>query len=330
MLVILRLSLGCHFLYEGVWKIQHADEFSAKPFLTTAKGPLATVFYAMVPDLDGRERLAITEIEVEAEEDGGEVAKKEVISGDLYKDVWQDLHDRYVEFYSLSEEQQEEAAKVHGIYVTGLDTYLAENFEDIKGYFDSLDRFEAARRGILEGPEFNKARLWAWQQQLRGEVNGWLGAIDSMGESYQWALWEILDEDQKEMGPLAAKPVGPNQLPVPVPFVHGREDLVDKAVTYGLTAIGLCLMVGLFTRLAALGGAAFLISVLATQPPWPTIYPPFPDVVGHSMIVDKNFIEMVALLVVATTAVGRWGGLDFFLHRWIVKPLFSRNEPDAE
>jgi uncharacterized membrane protein YphA (DoxX/SURF4 family) len=83
----------------------------------------------------------------------------------------------------------------------------------------------------------------------------------------------------------------------------------------------LCLVLGLCTRLAALGGAAFLVSVLLTQPPWPTIYPPAPEVVGHALVVDKNFVEMVALLALATTAVGRWGGLDYFLYHWFGRPL---------
>jgi len=28
-------------------------------------------------------------------------------------------------------------------------------------------------------------------------------------------------------------------------------------------------------------------------------------------------------LTLATTAAGRWGGLDFFVHRWFVAPLFT-------
>jgi len=113
-------------------------------------------------------------------------------------------------------------------------------------------------------------------------------------------------------------------LPVPLPFVSTRTELLDFAVTWGLTAIGACLLVGLCTRLAALGGAAFLVFVLLTQPPWPTIYPPAPEVVGHALVVDKNFVELVALLFLATTAVGRWGGLDFFLYRWLGQPVLRR------
>jgi hypothetical protein len=42
------------------------------------------------------------------------------------------------------------------------------------------------------------------------------------------------------------------------------------------------------------------------------------------LIVDKNFVEMVALFALATTAVGRWGGLDFFVYHGVGKPMLER------
>ena len=63
--------------------------------------------------------------------------------------------------------------------------------------------------------------------------------------------------------------------------------------------------------------------VILTQPSWPTIYPPAPEVVGHALLIDKNFIEMIALLVIATTAVGRWGGLDYFTESYVIRLLQS-------
>ncbi len=45
---------------------------------------------------------------------------------------------------------------------------------------------------------------------------------------------------------------------------------------------------------------------------------------GHSLLINKDFIEMLALLVVAATRAGRWGGLDIFVRRWIMRPIFSR------
>ena len=48
---------------------------------------------------------------------------------------------------------------------------------------------------------------------------------------------------------------------------------------------------GFCTRLAALGGAAFMCFVVLSQLPWPPIYPPPGNESGHSLGVDKNVIE---------------------------------------
>jgi hypothetical protein len=61
-----------------------------------------------------------------------------------------------------------------------------------------------------------------------------------------------------------------------------------------------------------------------TQPAWPTIYPPDLPQLGHALLINKDFIEMIALLVIASSAVGRWGGLDHFIHSLIVEPFLSK------
>jgi uncharacterized membrane protein YphA (DoxX/SURF4 family) len=110
----------------------------------------------------------------------------------------------------------------------------------------------------------------------------------------------------------------------PNPLTWSRLEQINFAVTWGLTAIGLCLMLGFFTRLAALGGGAFMLFVVMTQPAWPGLYPPDPPVVGHALLVNKDFIEAIALLLLATTAAGRWAGLDYFLHTLFVRPFLSK------
>lgn len=300
LLVALRVSIGVHFFYEGVWKIKHADEFSAEPFLTQAKGPAAPLFYAMVPDIDGRKRLAIEE------DEKGE----RVITGQSWLKAWSSLRQRVVDKYKLSDEQQKAAEDLYQRYETSLEEYLADNLDDVAAYFDALDRHEKNKTDGNNGAAHQKERLWGKQQKLRREVNVWLDEIDGMGKDYQKALWNLLEDDQKAVGPL--------------PVAWTMADLMDFAVTYGLTAIGFCMIVGLCNRLACLGGGVFLIMVLLTQPPWPTIFPPAPAVVGHALVVDKNFVEMVAMFMLAATAVGRWGGLDYFLYHWIGRPLEIR------
>ena len=91
-----------------------------------------------------------------------------------------------------------------------------------------------------------------------------------------------------------------------------------------MTAIGLCLMLGLFTRPAALGGACFMLFVVLSQPSYPGVYPVDPPQMGHALLVNKDFIEMIALLVIASSSLGRWTGMDFFIHNILVKPFCGK------
>ncbi len=295
MLVVLRVTIGWHFLYEGVWKIRYADDFSATPFLTQAKGPFAPLFYAMVPDLDGRQRLTTTD------EEG-----RRQVSGEAYRARWQQIRDDVEAKYRLSEEQQEELERIQERFEEGLDDYLSDWEEAILIHFESLDRFEA-QAADSSGSAFERKRTWDRMHEFRRDVYLWLDELEELTEGYKLAIWQMLDDDQRARGALPAR--------------WTTSDALDLLVTYSLTAIGLCLMVGLFTRLAALGGAGFLLFVVLSQFPWPTVYPPAPEVVGHSLLVDKNVVEMVALLLIATTAVGRWGGLDHFLHHFVGRKI---------
>jgi hypothetical protein len=56
------------------------------------------------------------------------------------------------------------------------------------------------------------------------------------------------------------------------------------------------------------------------------LYPAPPPSAGRTFLVGKEFIEMLAMFVLATTPVGRWGGLDFFIHHLVVRPIFGRKE----
>ncbi len=352
MLVVLRLSLGCHFLYEGVWKITNR-KFTAEPFLSEAKGPLAPLFRAMLDDVDGTERLTF-----EADASGRPrlgPEDKPVVKAESTLTAWKALKDHAAEKYDMTDEQKAEADKLYRRYETWLNEYLDENAEEIVGHLDSLKRFQEdiARGG--NGASYYKKRLWDRRTELdmelsgrpatvsclrchkplpsaslppKGEAShyetvakGWLSYIDKLGAGYKTGLWDLLDDDQQSRGYFKS---GWN------PFTWSRIEQINFAVTYGLTAIGLCLMLGLFTRLAALGGVAFMAFVILSQLSWPTIYPPPGPEAGHALLIDKSFIEMVALLLVATTAVGRWGGLDALLSRRLPFPLGCRRKKDQQ
>ena len=114
------------------------------------------------------------------------------------------------------------------------------------------------------------------------------------------------------------------------PHQWTRLEILEAMTTYGLIAIGLCLMVGLFTRLAALGGAIFLLTaVILAQVSWPGYLPQLPPSAGHSLIINKEVIEMLVLFALASTSVGRWGGLDFFVHHLVTLPVAGKGRDHA-
>jgi uncharacterized membrane protein YphA (DoxX/SURF4 family) len=328
--VALRLGLGCHFLYEGVWKIEHRkqlsawggpairepggwnverrEEFSAEPFLTQAKGPLAGLFYAMVPDIDGQERLRV-------EKDAA--GKATSVDSSRVAARWNRIRQEFVDYYRPSpadadataayKELKDKAKGKYNEFCEQLDEYLKDNLDGIAAHFDALDRFESDPERSQTAP-FQKQRRWDRMMELRREADKWVKNIEGQEQAYVNSLYGLLDEQQKERG----RPTASWN-----PFRWERMEQINFAVTFSLTAIGLCLMLGFCTPLAALGGAAFMCFVVMTQPAFPGVYPPDSPIVGHALLVNKDLIEMLALLVVAATGAGRWAGLDFFCRRWI-------------
>ena len=77
--------------------------------------------------------------------------------------------------------------------------------------------------------------------------------------------------------------------------------------------IGGCLLLGLFPRMACVLGAMLLLSFYLAMPPLPGS-PENPKAEGHYLVINKNIVELLALLTLATTASGRWFGLDRCIH----------------
>jgi thiosulfate dehydrogenase (quinone) large subunit len=87
----------------------------------------------------------------------------------------------------------------------------------------------------------------------------------------------------------------------------------DLFTMWGLTLVGLFLILGLFTRLAALAGMAFILLFYFANPPFVGYFYSLPTE-GSYLIVNKNLVELAALLVVLVTGSGRFAGLDRILH----------------
>ncbi len=108
-------------------------------------------------------------------------------------------------------------------------------------------------------------------------------------------LRETLSSDAKAFSPpaLDAALAGPAESSL------GWINLATTVLTLG---VGICLLLGLFTRLASVTAAIFLLSIIASQPPW----------LGTYELTIFPIVELAGLLVLAGTGAGRWLGLDYF------------------
>ncbi|MCA9047726.1 MAG: DoxX family protein [Planctomycetaceae bacterium] len=135
---------------------------------------------------------------------------------------------------------------------------------------------------------------WKELQAQRAELTGPVKALEAeLKEDAQG----LLATEQLTLGP--------------VPTRWTPLKVIDVMTITGLTALGTMLILGLFSRFTAVMAAFMLFNFYMAMPPWPGV----PEVPGteHSFIVNKNLIEVFALLALAAIPTGRWFGLDGLL-----------------
>lgn len=332
-LVLLRLAAGWHFWSEGTKKLARASdgsitlnpEFSAEGFLKQSVGPLAEFFKGKLPDNHQAAKLLATPHQLpEAEAaklgawaTGYEQRRAKAVADkqpplpaefpddapyaawakQVVADFRQTL-DRVLKLPGLDDLQQTAAAKHVEFRERQLAEYLAGEANAIAQWRHELWRLSEWEQSdeaqelpfkeerIAEKRAETAAAGRAWMQQVAGIERGLVDDLKSLadakdGETLRAAI------DSAASDPKLAE--------------LRKMNLV---VTTLIVAVGLCLLLGLFTRLAALGGIAFLLSVVATQPPW----------VAGASPVYYQVVEAAALFVLFATAAGRFAGLDFFLH----------------
>jgi thiosulfate dehydrogenase [quinone] large subunit len=92
-------------------------------------------------------------------------------------------------------------------------------------------------------------------------------------------------------------------------------NVVDFLNTWGLIVIGLGLILGLFTRIAAISGAVLLFLYYLNNPPLIGLEYTVPSE-GSYLIVSKTLIEAVALVVIAVFPTSSIFGLDMFIKKF--------------
>jgi uncharacterized membrane protein YphA (DoxX/SURF4 family) len=318
-LVLLRMAIGWHFFYEGIEKIYSMPEgrnsflarilppppepppldktkgtpaFSAEGYLRNATGPLAPYFRQLVPDPESREKLQF----------------------DRLKAHWRADLDRFAGHYHFNDEQKAKAEQVLQDQVAVAQQWFGDldTARKIDDYFHAAEVFQKVESdpgaiAALRAEAYrDKAQMEATRSELVRTIDGWTQAL-------RGAWQQIATPDQlADYGPL--------------PKVWTPLDWINALTMYGLTAMGLCLILGLFTRLAALGGAVFLAMIYLSMPPWPGL-PPSPMAEGHYLFVSKNLIEMIACLALVFLPTGQWAGLDALLFGWMGRRRRAADEP---
>ncbi len=103
--------------------------------------------------------------------------------------------------------------------------------------------------------------------------------------------------------------------------------IIDAANAYGLTLIGIALILGLFTRLASWSGVLLLFMYYLAYPPFGGYsYGAISE--GNYLIVNKNLVELFALILLAMTQSGQFFGLDKLRNR--KKPDAASKKPEEE
>jgi len=88
-------------------------------------------------------------------------------------------------------------------------------------------------------------------------------------------------------------------------------EIVNPLNMWGLTLIGLGLVLGCFTRTAAAAGILIVLLYYLCNPPFVGYFYSLP-MEGSYLIVNKNLVELAVVLV---TGSGRAAGLDRIIHR---------------
>jgi thiosulfate dehydrogenase [quinone] large subunit len=102
----------------------------------------------------------------------------------------------------------------------------------------------------------------------------------------------------------------------------------DLVTMWGLTIVGLLLMLGLFTRLASLAGIGFILLFYFATPPFVGYFYAIPTE-GSYLIVNKNLVELCALVAILLTGSGRFAGLDRIVHGLFARPRRVADNPAA-
>ncbi|HEY7152433.1 MAG TPA: hypothetical protein VH575_00595 [Gemmataceae bacterium] len=339
-LILLRLAIGWHFFAEGYHKLEgywHGPTETvigkSKPFTSAAyfregSGPLAKIIRQQIGDPD-EEALAL-------------LTPADDKMPPLLAKKWGDYVHHFDDYYRFNDEQRKKAEDALKKTEEAVVAWLTRTEADAKNFQAKTQegrlpvsaRLAQYKDKLAEWTESKHSRFVSMgsaaeslrQHDVKADVVrlrvGLLNDLNEFTQDLRKELEKLPTDEQKQEAEKKAKDskVKPPQPDPP----DEKQKWIDRTTMYGLTILGACLIVGLFSRTAALLSAAFLLATYLCFPPFPWL-PAAPNNEGYYLFVNKNLIEMLALLALATTASGRWFGLDAVIHAI----FFGRRRPAA-
>lgn len=293
-IVLLRLAIGWQLFYEGIWKISTqptAKPWTAEGYLKNSAGPFRETFRNLVDDPDGLDQL--------------DFARQSA-----FLDSWVANFIRH--YGNLDEGQTKRLDKLLNDQKIKLEETLVKNRDwagdeklgvvgEIAIYRGMVEKYN--RRLKAARLDFEREHLEKSWAELQGKYKQLTGPVNEITAELQTQARKLLNFEQLRRGSL--------------PQLPRKVEQIDKQSMWALTIFGGLLILGLFTRLSALGAAGLILLFYLAMPPWPGVpEPPGPE---HSLIVNKNLVEVLALLAIAALPTGRWLGLDAWIHRFILR-----------
>ena len=292
MLVLLRITVGWHFYSEGIDK-KAAGDWTAAPFFANAKGPMASDFRQLVWDADGEFRL----------------------NRAAAMQNWAVFREGVANHYGFTEAQKAQAQANYAKAVEQYDWILAENASDLEEYALGRERIakletDGQEKSVRDGVASLGGQRDTIRREWKQKAAPTLAQIDAI-----WANYEV---DQNALATAEQGQTSPYYRLIKPRTERIDTSVIDRFVPYFDIAIGLCLLLGFFTPVAALAAAGFLGSVVLSQ------YPPATGPTSS----NYQLIECMACLVLAATGSGRLAGLDYFLHL-IVRKVWGGQAPQS-
>jgi len=312
-LIILRLIIGWHFLFEGLHKIHSLytpKPFSSEIYFRESSGPMGKIMKGFLSDPDAE---LLAKLDPKA------------IDND-----WRSAAKSFSSSYALTPEQSKSVEetleknldKANGWFKNGTKdieipspdgkpsgtlkiNYSTTQWLDYyKNKIGDLEKIKSDDRSWYLGKEIDKSRIAAIKSEITKARKELSEDYESQKNAFVSDLQKILSPEQKSLT-LSAPEKNKG-------FIHW----VNLMTIFGITAIGAGMFLGIFTRTACMGGIAFLGLTYLSIPPFPWLpVPPLNE--GNYVFVNKNVVEMFAMMVLMTTNSGKWFGFDGLLSNYL-------------